>query len=142
MMNKNPFADYMKMFSDFKAPSMNQNFDMNKMMNISRRNAEAFSAAGSVVAESVQAISRQQAESARRNVETMLKTAKDMMVTGSPEINTSKQAEFTKTLFETSMNNFREMSEMVTKSMFEASDVLNKRAAETMEEMGNLAKAA
>lgn len=142
MMNKNPFADYMKMFSDFKAPAFTPAFDMNKVMNISRRNAEAFSAAGSVVAESVQAISRQQAESARRNVETMLKTAKDMMVTGSPEINTTKQAELTKAMFETSMNNFREMSEMVTKSMFEASDVLNKRAAESMEEMSSLAKAA
>lgn len=136
MVTKNPYNDYMKMF--YKTP----NFDVNQVFSISRRNAEAFSAAGSVVAETVQAASRYQAESVRSNVEQVLKAAKDMMVSGSPEINTSKQAELAKSLFETSLNNFREVSEMMTKSLFEASDVINRRAAESMEELSNLTKAA
>lgn len=148
MATKNPFADYMKMdyskmWGDYKTPNFAApQFDVNQVITMSRRNAEAFSAAGSVVAESVQALSRQQAESVRTNVERVLKTAKDMMVSGSPEINTNKQAELAKSLFETSLNHFREMSEMVTKSMFEASDVISKRAAENMEEMSRLTKAA
>ena len=140
MVTKNPYADYMKMFSEFKAPA--PNFDFNAVFGISRRNAEALSTAGTVVAESMQAASRHQAESVRNNVEHVLKTAKDMMVSGSPEINTTKQAELAKSLFEASVNNFREMSELVTKSMFEASDVLSKRAAESMEEISTLSKAA
>lgn len=136
--NKNPFADYMKMFGDFKSPSV----DMNQFFSISRRNAEAFSTAGSVMAESVQTVSRHQAESVRDNVEQVLKASKSMMVSGSPEINTSKQAELAKMLFEASMRNFRETSEIITKSMFEASDVLNKRASESIEEMNALAKVA
>lgn len=136
MVTKNAYNDYMK--SWYKTP----NFDVNQVFSISRRNAEAFSAAGNVVAESVQAVSRQQAESVRTNMEQMMKAAKDMMSNGSPEINTSKQAELTKSLFETSLNNFREMSELMTKSLFEASDVINRRAAESMEEFSNLSKTA
>lgn len=143
MATKNPFADYMKadyfkQWGEFKSPS----FDVNHVVNISRRNAEAFSAAGSVVAESVQTLSRQQVETVRNNVERVLKTAKEMMVSGSPEINTSKQAELARSLFETSMNQFREMSELVTKSVFEASDVITKRAAESIEEISHLGRAA
>lgn len=145
MATKNPFADYMKMdymnmkpWADFKSP----NLDVNQMFSIGRRNAEALSTAGTVMAESVQLLSRQQAESVRSNVERVLKTAKDMMVSGSPEINTTKQAELARTLFETSVNHFREMSETVTKSLFEASDVISKRAAESIEEIGSMSKVA
>ena len=138
MVTKNPYSDYMKMFSEYKTPAM----DMNRIFSISRRNAEAFSAATTMMTESVQAISRQQAESVRSNVECILKAAKDMMGSGSPEINTTKQAELAKNMFEASFANLRTASEMMTKSMFEASDVINRRAAESLEEMGSLTKAA
>ena len=58
-----------------------------------------------------------------------------MLVNGSPEINTGKQVELAKTLFESSLNNLREVSELVTKSGFEVFDVLNKRATESIEEI-------
>ena len=135
---KNPFGDYMKMFGEVKSPSM----DMNALFTIGRRNAEALSAASSVMAESMQSATQQQAENVRGHVEHVLKTAKEMMVGGSPEINTSKQAELAKMLFESSVKNFRETSEIMTKSLFEASDVLNRRATESMEEMNKVAKAA
>ena len=138
MVTKNPFAEYTKMFSEFKSPAV----DMNQFFSIGRRNAEAFSAASSVMAESMQSASRFQAESVRGQVEEMLKAAKEMMVGGSPEINTAKQAELAKMLFEGSLRNFRETSEIITKSLFEASDVLNKRAAESMEEISSVSKAA
>ena len=86
----NPFAEQMKSYSEFKSP----NFDVNQMFSFSRRNAEAFSAASSVMVESMQNVSRNQAENFRTNVEEMLKTAKEMMGSGSPEINTTRQAEF------------------------------------------------
>jgi phasin family protein len=135
---KNPFGDYMKMFGEVKSPSM----DMNALFSIGRRNAEAMSAATSVMAESMQSATQQQAENVRGHVERVLKTAKEMMVGGSPEINTSKQTELAKMLFESSVKNFRETSEIMTKSLFEASDVLNRRATESMEEMNKVAKAA
>lgn len=143
MTNQNPFADLFKNFSEFKAPFADLKapslpaLDMNQLMNVGRRNAEAVSAASQAVAESAQAISRRQAELARGHVEKVLKTTKEMLVNGSPEINTTKQVEFAKTLFESSLNNLREVGELVTKSSFEVFDVLNRRATETIEEFSN-----
>ncbi len=87
-------------------------FDMSQMMAYGRRNAEAVSAACQAMSESTQAITRRQAELARAHVEKCLKTTKDMLVNGSPEINTTKQAELAKSLFESSLNNLREVGEL------------------------------
>lgn len=137
MAYQNPFAEMMKNFSDFKAPSFNAvpNVDVNQLMTAGRKNAEACSAAGQAVVESCQAAARRQAELARAQVEKTLKTCKDMLVNGSPEINTTKQVEFAKTMFESSLNNLREVSELATKSCFEAFDILNRRASESIEEI-------
>ena len=137
MAYQNPFADMMKQFSEYKAPTVSAmpSVDVNKIMASGRKNAEACSAAGQAVAESCQAIARRQAELARAQVEKTLKTCKDMLVNGSPEINTTKQVELAKTMFESSLNNLREVSELATKSMFEAFDIVNRRASESIEEI-------
>lgn len=141
MATQNPYADVMKFWQQgmqgFKTPQVPA-FDINQAVSFGRRNAEAVTAAGQAVSESVQAISRRQAELARAQVEKLLKTTKDMLVNGSPEINTTKQVELAKTMFETSLNNLREVSELVTKSGFEVFDVLNKRASESIEEISTL----
>ena len=134
MATTNPYADMMKFWSDYQAPQM-ATFDIGQAVSFGRRNAEAVTAAGQALSESAQAISRRQAELARAHVEKLLKTTKDMLVNGSPEINTTKQVELAKTVFESSLNNLREVSELVTKSGFEVFDVLNKRASESIEEI-------
>lgn len=153
---QNPYNDIMKMWSQFKMPGM-EHFqmpqmpqmpkmgalpDMGSVVNMGKRNMEACTSAAQCVTEGMQSVARRQAELARASVEKMLKTTKDMMVNGSPEINTAKQAEFAKAMIEQCMSNLREMSELCTKSGFEAFDVLNKRAAENFEEISKLAKAA
>jgi phasin family protein len=65
-----------------------------------------------------------------------------MLVNGSPEINTSKQVDLAKTMFESSLNNLREVGELVTKSGFEVFDVLNRRASASIEEITGAAKTA
>ena len=140
MATTNPYSDAMKFWSNIQTPQM-PSFDVSSAVSIGRRNAEAVTAAGQAVSESVQAISRRQAELARTNVEKLLKTTKDMLVNGSPEINTGKQVELAKTMFEASLNNLREVSELVTKSGFEVFDVLNKRATESIEELSSYSPA-
>jgi phasin family protein len=142
MAYENPFADMMKQFSQFKPnmpsmPSMPSlpSIDINQLASVGRRNAEAYAAAGQTLAESTQAITRRQAELARAQVEKLLKSAKDSLTTGSPEINTTKQVELAKTMFESSINNLREVYELATKSSLEAFDKLNRRTSECIEEM-------
>ena len=135
MTKANPYADVMKAFSNVNVP----NFDYNSVFSAQRRNIEAVTEANQLMAESLQAISRRQAEIARSSVDQVLKASKDMVAKGSPELNTGKQADLAKSLFENSLNNMREVTEMLTKSVIEASDVINRRAAESMEEISNVA---
>lgn len=138
----NPYADMIKYWGEYKTPQFPSSFDMNQVMTLGRKNAEAATAAGQTFVESFQAIARRQAELARAQVESVLKTTKDMLVGGSPEINTAKQAEFAKRQFETSLNNLREVSELVTKANFEVFDVVNRRVTETIEELSSAGKTA
>ncbi|NBO18185.1 MAG: phasin family protein [Proteobacteria bacterium] len=124
-------TNYSNAFADMFKNTM----DFNQLFSTQRRNIEALSAANQVVVEGAQAITRRQAEVIRSNVEDVLKASKDMMTTGTPETNLTKQADFAKSMFETALGNLREITEMVTKSSFEAFDVLNKRATETLEEL-------
>jgi phasin family protein len=116
-------------FNDF----FKNNFDFNQLVTAQRRNIEALSAANQVVVEGAQAISRRQAEVIRSNVEDVLKASKDLLTSGTPETNLTKQADFAKSIFESALANLREVTEMVTKSGFEAFDLLNKQAAENLE---------
>jgi phasin family protein len=143
MMKQFNQADIMKQFSQFKAPAMPAmpSIDMSSMMNVGRKNVEACTAASQALQESCQVITRRQAELARAQVEKTLKTCKDMLVNGSPEINTTKQVELAKTMFESNLNNLREVGELATKSCFEAFDVLNRRASQSIEEMTGAATA-
>lgn len=125
----------LKIFGDFKTPA----FDYNSLFEVQRRNLEAVTAAGQVVAEGAQAIARRQSEVLRDSVEVVLKASKDMVSGGTPELSVEKQANLTKALFERNLANAREVSEMVSKSSFEAFDLLNKRASESFEELGKVA---
>ena len=131
---QNPYADMMKYWGEYKTPQLGS-FDVTDAISIGRKNAEALTAASQTLVEGVQTIARRQVELARAQVETALKSTKDTLVNGSPEINTTKQVELAKRLFETSLNNLREVTELATKSQFEAFDLLNRRATEQLEEI-------
>ena len=135
MVDTRAFSEVFKMFGDFKMPQM----DLNDMFASQRRNLEAFSSASQAVTEGVQAISRRQAEVARANVEQYLKASREMLSAGSPETNAAKQADYARAMFESSINNLREVSEMVSKTMFEAADVINQRMTESFEEASSAA---
>lgn len=141
MAMQNPYADAVKFWSNIQTPQL-QSFDFNQAVAFGRRNVEAATAASQALSESAQAISRRQAELARAHVEKLLKTTKDMLVNGSPEINTGKQVELARTVFENSLTNLREVTELVTKSGFEVFDVLNKRATESLEELTSYGQSA
>lgn len=125
-------------FNDFfKNEYFKNPYDFNQIFSTQRRNIEALSAANQVVVESAQAISRRQAELARENVEESLKASKDLMSSGSPEAGLAKNVDLAKSFFESALSNLREITETVTKSGFEAFDILNRRAAESLDELSS-----
>jgi phasin family protein len=116
--------------------------DMNQIFSTGRRNMEALNEANQVVVESAQTISRRQAEVARANIDNALKVSKELLTTTTPETAISKQSDLLKAFFENTLSNLREVSELVTKSSFEAFDVLNRRTAESLEEISKASAAA
>ena len=137
-MAANPFADWTKMFGEFKTPAV----DMSQLISYYRRNAETGSAVLQVLTESTQAIARRQAEILRSNAEQALKASKELMSHSTPESAASKQADFAKGWLDYNVNSMREIAEMSTKSMQEASDIINKRVAEQMKECSEVAGSA
>ncbi len=129
------FADMFKAFGEFKPPS----FDFNNLFSAQRRNIEALTEAGQIISESAKSIVGQQVEAARSNVEALLSTSKEAFTGSSPEENTSRQAELTRNILESSVSNLRDTVDSVTKSQFEAFDVLQKRLAENIEEISSAA---
>ena len=117
------------------AEAFKSTLDFNQLFSTQRRNIEALSAANQAAVEGAQAIARRQAEITRANVETALKASKDLLTSGTPETNLAKQAELTKSFFESALANLREVSELATKASFEVFDVLNQRAAASLEEI-------
>lgn len=109
--------------------------DVNQLFSTGRRNMEAANEATQVVVESAQTISRRQAEVARANIDNAIKVSKELLTTTTPETAISKQSDLMKAFFENTLANLREVSELVTKSSFEAFDVLNRRTAESLEEI-------
>lgn len=136
-MNQNPFSSFNDFFKG--ADMFKSALDFNQAFSSQRRNVEAWSSAGQVMVEGAQAVSRAGAEAMRSNMEAVLKSSKDAMSGGTPDM--SKQADVVRSVFENTLANLREISEMATKCGFEAFQVLNERASESLEELSQPARA-
>lgn len=138
MATKQHSADFFKSFGDFSVPTV----DFNDLFNLARRNMEACSAANQVMIEGMQAISKRAAEVMQGNMEKCMSMSREIIGSTSPEMSAKKSSEAAKDAFSTCVNSAREISEMASKSTFEAFDVINKRTAEALEETSKLAKKA
>ena len=126
--------DMAKAMQDFRMPGM----DMDKMATSYRKNMEALAAANQLAAEGYQAVAKRQAEILKQGMEEMVSGLKGLMSAGSPEASANKQADMAKQAFERALANARELAELVAKSNSEALDIINKRVAESLEELKSL----
>ncbi len=110
-------------------------FDLNQVFATQRRNIEAISAANQAIVEGAQAVARHQAEAVRESVENVLKGSREIFTGGSPENSIAKQAELSREIFQTALENVREATETLTKVGFEAFDLINQRCTESLDEL-------
>jgi phasin family protein len=133
-----PFAtaDFSKVWGDLKVPG----FDFDVVFAAQQKNFEAVTAANRVAVEGLQTVAKRQAELFQASVDAFQKASTDLMAT--TEVNDRavkqaelKQAELTKTAFETGLANAQELSDLVSKSTTETLAVVNKRVAEGIDEV-------
>jgi phasin family protein len=136
---KNPFMeiDVQKMMGEFRIP----NVDVEAVVAAQKKNIEALTSANQLAVEGMQAVAKRQAEILRQTAEELQKNMQSLMENGAPDALVAKSTELTKTAFVKAIANMKELSEMVSKSNAEAFDVINKRVAESLDEIRDLTKA-
>jgi phasin family protein len=130
--------DFTKVMADFKFPAV----DMEAVMASQRKNIEAFTAANKVALEGAQAIAKRNMEIVQGAVAEMTEAMKAMAGTEAPQAKAAKQAELMKSAYEKAMVNMRELADMIQRANGEALALINKRFAETMDELKTMVEKA
>lgn len=137
MTQKNPFTDFFaqndfaKIFENYKNPA----FDMKSFLETQRKNIQALTQAQQLAFEAIRDIAQRQGEIMSQIVEDNSSLAKELMSEGTPEEKIAKNAEIFKSIYERTVDNMKELSELVGKSSDEAARVINKRVSATMNEI-------
>jgi phasin family protein len=137
--------DFSKLFSgDFTAAfpfSSLCPFDVKSLLEMQRKNLQAFTEAQRLVCESFQAIGQRQAAIFSQLIADNSSLLKEIVNEGTPEQKVAKQADLIKKTYEASVANWRELSDIAGKSGQEATDIVNKRVTASLTELkSSLAK--
>jgi phasin family protein len=130
---RTPFFDFdvTKMFADFRL----RPFDVEAVWAAQRRNIEAFTQANQLAVEGAHALVKRQIEMTQQTFEDMSTMLRDMTQPASTEDRIAKNTEFAKKVIDKSLSHGREIAALATKAGSEATEVLQKRATEGMDEM-------
>lgn len=127
--------EFAKMATKYKLPGV----DMNAIVDSQRKNLEALTAANRVAIEGVQAVAKRQAQILQETMDEVSSALDKITKSGSPRDAAVNQAAFAKAAFEKALGNMRELAEMVAKSNTEATQAINTRISETLDEIKELA---
>lgn len=130
-----PKAMDMSMSKFFDVPKMMGDLKMDGVMQSQQRTLDAFSQANRLAVEGARAIAERQMEIVRQGMEDASAVAAQMASSATPNERLARQTELYKDLYERSVSNLKELSEMASKSNGEVVDVLNTRFSEALDEM-------
>ncbi|MFA5120920.1 phasin family protein [Zavarzinia sp.] len=121
-----------KFVGDLKVP----NVDLDSIVSSSRKNIEALTQANKIAFEGFQAVAKRQVEIMRETMTEAASVLRGMMSGGSGDAKVAP--EVLKKAFEAALANMRELAEMTSKANSEAFDVIQKRVADSIEELKSL----
>jgi len=128
--------EFTKMASAYKVPA----FDMDAIFAGQRKNIEALTAANKAAADGMKQVAERQAEILQDSLDEATKAFESLGKSATAKDAASKQAELYQTAFSKALANMQELADMVAKSSAEATEVVNARMAENLEEIKVLAK--
>src|SRR5919107_312682 len=115
----------------FKLPG----FDLNTVVDIQRRNVEALTAANQTVVQGLQTVVRRQGEIARQSVEQFQDLVSFKPSSASVTETLVKRIDLTKTAYEKTVTDARELGDIVAKVGTEAADILSRRVVASLDEV-------
>ena len=134
---RSPFFDFdvTKIFADFRLRPL----DVEAVWAAQRRNIEALTQANQVAVEGAHALVKRQMEMTQQTFEDVSTMLRELVQPTSTEDRIAKNTEFAKKVIDKSISHSREIAALAAKTGTEATDVLQKRATEGMDEMRALA---
>ncbi|MEO5336372.1 MAG: phasin family protein [Magnetospirillum sp. WYHS-4] len=123
--------EFTKMAGQYQVPGV----DMNAVIDSQRKNLEAVTQANRVALEGMQAFAKRQAEILQQTLGETVAAVESLTGSGTPQEATAKQADLVKTAYEKALANMKELAELVAKSNAEAGETINKRIAESLDEI-------
>jgi phasin family protein len=123
--------EFIKNFSGFSAFQL---FDVQPLLEIQKKNFEAFTEAGKLVLEGLQGATQRQSEFLSQAITESSAMVKDIVAEGAPEQKIAQQTALTKKCYEQSVTNWRELTEIVNKSGKQAADIIQGRVASSLME--------
>jgi phasin family protein len=131
--------EFTRLFADMKLPGLP---DMQALMDAHRRNLETLSAANRVALEGAQAVARRHMEIMQQSMSELSETMQALASVEGPQVKAAKQAEMLKRAYERAVSNMRELRDLIQRSNGEALELLNRRFAESLDEMQALIRQA
>lgn len=110
-------------------------FDFNALIDVQRKNLQAFTEAHQLALEGAQAVAQRQGEILSQLLQDNSSLATQLLAEGTPEQKVAKQADLARKAYEKSVSNWREVADMLVKSNQEASDIINDRIAASLTEL-------
>ena len=126
-----PAFDAASFTQAFKLPG----FDVKTVLDIQRRNVEALTAANQTIAQGLQTVVQRQGEIARQSVKQLQDLASFKPSSASVRETLVKRIDLTKTSYEKSVANARELGDIVAKVGTEAADILSRRVVASLDEV-------
>ena len=131
----NPFDfDVTKIFADFRL----RPFDVEAAWAAQRRNIEALSQANQAAVEGVHALARRNIELTRETFEGLSTLMRDLAQPVSAEDRIAKNTEYAKKMLEKGVNHGREVATIAAKASTDATEILQRRATEGLDEFRSL----
>lgn len=134
--NFSKFPDFSKALGEFKVPT----FSYESYSATVRKNLETVASISQATFESMQSLTRQQAEVVRQGLEEATALMNTIMSCPSPEEKVVKQAEASKVAIDKCISNAREIAETISKCNSKALETVSHRMNESIEELRGMMK--
>lgn len=113
-------------------------FDMSAVLELYRKNVEAFTELQQVTVEGLQNVAQCQSTLMNELVQQNTALTQQLLGEGTPEEKVARQADLIKTAYERSVTSLREISDVVSKTGTEAGEILNARITDSLETLGTV----
>ncbi len=124
-------ADMARMFSGAKLPMP----ELTALMEMHRRNLETLTVANKMIFEGAQAIGQRQMELVRRQMTDLTEAARSLSTASGPGERAVKQTELLKSAYQKSVDDLRELEDLLRSSSTEALSMVHKRFLDSLDEL-------